>query len=169
MSKKIFENNILPVSQKMYRYAFSILKNDESAKDVVQECLMKIWDKRELLPGIKSHESWAMRITRNQCYDWVKTNRFTIEPESVALISEDDETDYNSILNDSIDWLDKILNQFSAKNREIFHLREVEEFTYQEIAIVMSISISDVKVSVFRIRQKIRSSFQKIEEYGIAK
>ena len=168
MSKKIFENNILPVSQKMYRYAFSILKNDESAKDVVQECLMKIWDKRELLSGINSYESWAMRITRNQCYDWVKTNRFTIEPESITLISEGNETDYESILNDSNNWLDKIMDKFSAKNREIFHLREVEEFSYQEIADVMSLTISDVKVSVFRIRQKIKSSFQKIEAYGIA-
>ncbi|MFK5855609.1 MAG: RNA polymerase sigma factor [Bacteroidota bacterium] len=168
MSKKIFENSIMPVSQKMYRYAFSILKNDETAKDVVQECLMKIWDKRELLSGISSPESWALRITRNQCYDWVKTNRFTIEPDAVILISGGNETDEKSILNDSMNWLDKIMLQFSQKNREVFHLREVEEFTYQEIADVMSLSISDVKVSVHRIRQKIKSSFQKIEEYGIA-
>jgi RNA polymerase sigma-70 factor (ECF subfamily) len=168
MPKKIFENIIMPASQKMYRYALSILKNDETAKDVVQECLMKIWDKRELLSTINSPESWALRITRNQCYDWVKTNRFTIEPDSVALVAEGDETDHESILNDSMNWLNKILDEFSQKNREIFHLREVEEFTYQEIAEVMSISVSDVKVSVHRIRQKIRASFQKIEEYGIA-
>ena len=168
MSKIIFENKIMPVSQKMYRYALSILKNDEMAKDVVQECLMKIWTKRNLLSGISSHESWALRITRNQCYDWVKTNRFTIEPELVALVAEGDETDHTSILNDSKNWLDKIMEQFSAKNREVFHLREVEELTYQEIAEVMSLSISDVKVSVHRVRQKIKSSFQKIEDYGIA-
>jgi RNA polymerase sigma-70 factor (ECF subfamily) len=168
MSKKIFENNIMPVSQKMYRYAFSILKNDETAKDVVQECLMKIWDKRELLSGISSPESWALRITRNQCYDWVKTNRFTIDPDTVPLVAEGGETDEESILNDSMNWLDRIMLQFSQKNREVFHLREVEEFTYQEIADVMSLSVSDVKVSVHRIRQKIKTSFQKIEEYGIA-
>ncbi len=168
MSKKIFENKIIPVSQKMYRYAFSILKNNETAKDVVQECLLKIWDKREILPEITNAESWALRITRNQCYDWVKTNRFTIEPEKVTLISESDETDHESILNDSINWLDKILETLSPKNREIFHLREVEELANQEIADVLSLSISDVKVSIHRIRQKIKSSFQKIEEYGIA-
>ncbi len=168
MSKRIFENTIIPVSQKMYRYAFSILKNEETAKDVVQECLLKIWDKRSLLSNINSHESWALRITRNQCYDWVKTNRFTIEADSVTLISESHETDHESILNDSKNWLDSILKMLSPKNREIFHLREVEEFTYQEIAEVMSISVSDVKVSVHRIRQKIKSSFNNIEAYGIA-
>jgi RNA polymerase sigma-70 factor (ECF subfamily) len=168
MPKKIFENSIMPISQKMYRYAFSILKNEDTAKDVVQECLMKIWNKRSLLPDIDSPESWAMRIIRNQCYDWVKTNRFTIEPDSTTLISEDDDTDYTSILNDSANWLEKILEILSPKNREIFHLREVEELTYQQIADVMSLSISDVKVSIYRTRQKIKTSFQKIEDYGIA-
>lgn len=168
MPKKIFENSIMPISQKMYRYAFSILKNDDTAKDVVQECLMKIWDKRALLPSIDSPESWAMRIIRNQCYDWIKTNRFTIEPESTILISEGDDTDHASILNDSVNWLDKILDVLTLKNQEIFHLREVEELTYQEIADVMSLSISDVKVSIYRIRQKIKTSFKKIEDYGIA-
>lgn len=168
MSKSIFENKILPVSQKMYRYALSILKNDDTAHDVVQDCLVKIWDKRELLSGITNPESWAMRITRNQCYDWVKTNRYTIDVEAANLVSESDETDHESILNDSMLWLDKIMATLSQKNREIFHLREVEEFTYQEIAEVMSLSLSDVKVSIHRSRQKIKSSFQKIEGYGIA-
>jgi len=168
MSKTLFENKIMPMSQKMYRYALSILKIEDMAKDVVQECLMKIWDKRAILSEINSPESWAMRITRNQCYDWVKTNRFTIEADSINLISENNETDQNSILNDSMNWLDKILATLSQKNREIFHLREVEELSYQEIAEVMSISLSDAKVSVHRSRQKIRSSFKKIEGYGIA-
>lgn len=168
MSKSIFENKILPVSQKMYRYALSILKNDDTAHDVVQDCLVKIWDKRELLSGITNPESWVMRITRNQCYDWVKTNRYTIDVEATNLVSESDETDHESILNDSMLWLDKIMATLSQKNREIFHLREVEEFTYQEIAEVMSLSLSDVKVSIHRSRQKIKSSFQKIEGYGIA-
>lgn len=158
----------MPVSQKMYRYALSILKNEDTANDVVQDCLVKIWDKRELLSGITNPESWAMRITRNQCYDWVKTNRYTIDVETTNLVSESDETDHESILNDSMLWLDKIMATLSQKNREIFHLREVEEFTYQEIAEVMSLSLSDVKVSVHRSRQKIKSSFQKIEGYGIA-
>lgn len=158
----------MPVSQKMYRYALSILKDGESANDVVQECLMKIWDKRKILPSINSYESWAMRITRNQCYDWVKTNRFTISADEVHSLSDKDETDHEMILSDSKIWLDKILESLPQKSREIFHLREVEEFTYQEIAEVMSLSLSDVKVSVHRTRQKIKSSFQKIEGYGIA-
>lgn len=158
----------MPLSQNMYRYALSILKDGDRANDVVQECLLKIWNKRKLLSEIKNHESWALRIIRNQCYDWVKTIRFTIDAETANLVSENHETDHQSILNDSKLWLEKIMGSLSQKNREIFHLREVEEMTYQEIAEIMSLGLSDVKVSVHRTRHKIRSSFNKIEEYGIA-
>lgn len=83
-------------------------------------------------------------------------------------VSNTEETDYESILKDSKLWLQKIMDSLSQKNREIFHLREIEEMTYQEIAEIMSLSLSDVKVSVHRTRQKIKSSFQKIEGYGVA-
>jgi len=159
----------MPLSQGMYRYALSILKDSNTAQDVVQDCLMKIWRKRQILSSIKSHEAWAMRIIRNQCYDWVKTNsRFTIEATEARLVAESEAADFESIMKDSQLWLDKIMDSLSPKNREIFHLREIEEMPYQEIAEVMSLSLSDVKVSVHRTRLKIRSTFQKIEEYGIA-
>jgi RNA polymerase sigma-70 factor (ECF subfamily) len=169
MSKTIFNNKIMPLSQGMYRYALSILKDSDTAQDVVQDCLMKIWKKRQMLSNINSHEAWAMRIIRNQCYDWVKANsRFTIDAAEAQLVAESEPPDHKSILGDSRLWLDKIVGSLSPKSREIFHLREIEEMPYQEIAEVMSLSLSDVKVSVYRTRQKIRSSFQKIEEYGIA-
>ena len=152
----------------MYRYAFSILRDEHRAEDAVQECLMKIWEKRKILPGIKSHESWALRITRNQCYDWVKANRYTIGDDGLLSVSNNDETDFDFIFEDSRKWMDKILAELPEKQREIFHLREVEELTYQEIAEVMSLKLSDVKVSVHRSRQKIRMLFNKIEGYGLA-
>lgn len=158
----------MPVSDKMYRYAFSILKDSETAADVVQECLMKIWDKRSKLPEIQSPDSWAMRITRNQCYDWVKMNRYSLvggkEIEQISHLNADQQT----LVNDHNRWLTKILDSFSEKHREIFHLREVEELTYQDIAEIVGISLSDVKVTLHRMRGKIRQEMQKIEEYGIA-
>ena len=158
----------MPASEKMYRYAFSILKDTETAADVVQECLMKIWDRREKLSEIQSPDSWAMRITRNQCYDWVKMNRFTLMGDKEIDQSDNRTADGQALVNDYQRWLDQILATLPEKQQEIFHLREVEEMNYQDIAEVVGISLSDVKVTLHRIRQKIRSGMQKIEEYGIA-
>lgn len=162
----LYEQNVLPASQKMYRYALSILKDEDSAHDVVQECLMKIWTKRAKLIEIDNHEAWAMRITRNQCFDWVKTNRFTILQQEQ--VEESIKADHDTLMEDQKKWLDKVLETLPPKQQEIFHLREIDGMTYQEISDILSLSLSEVKVYLHRARTKVRSSLQKIEAYGIA-
>ncbi len=158
----------MPATEKMYRYAFSILKDAETAADVVQECLLKIWEKRDMLPEIQNPDSWAMRITRNQCYDWVKMNRFTLIGAKELNQSDNQSADGQVLVNDYQKWLVAILDSLPERHREIFHLREVEELSYQDIAVIVGISLSDVKVILHRVRGKIRTGMQKIEEYGIA-
>ena len=164
----LFETHIIPVSDKMYRFALPILKEADSAHDVVQECLVKIWKNRSKLSDIQSPEAWAMRITRNQCYDWVKTNRFTVLSEYESNTPNSDQTDFELILADQNKWLEKVLLTLPEKHREVYHLREVEELPYQDIADVLSLSLSEVKVYLHRARTKIRSSIEQIEAYGIA-
>lgn len=163
----------MPASDKMYRYALSILKEPGIAHDVVQDCLVKIWQNRHKLPEIKSIDSWVMRITRNQCYDWVKVNRFSLQAErdierDDLAIQETEEADHPTLVNDHMNWLDKVIDSLPQKQKEILHLREVEEMTYQEIAEVLSISLAEVKVNLHRSREKIRGTIKKIEDYGLA-
>lgn len=173
MSKAIFDNQVMPVSGKMYRYALSILKNPDMAYDVVQDCLIKIWQNRQKLPEVKSIDSWVMRITRNQCYDWVKMNRFSlwidkdINRDDIG-IKENTWADQKTLVKDQMDWLKKVIETLSSKQKEVYHLREVEELTYQEIAEVMSLSLAEVKVTLHRTREKIKESIKKIEAYGLA-
>lgn len=173
MSKAIFENQVMPASDKMYRYALSILKDPGIAHDVVQDCLVKIWENRKKLPEIKSIDSWVMRITRNQCYDWVKVNRFSLQAErdinrDDLVLKETAEADHPALIKDRMNWMGKVIDSLPQKHREIFHLREVEEMTYQEIAETMSLSLAEVKVNLHRSREKIRETIKKIEDYGLA-
>jgi RNA polymerase sigma factor (sigma-70 family) len=164
----LFDQNILPASSKMYRFAWSILKDEDSAHDIVQECLTKIWNKRNMLAKIQNHEAWAMRIVRNQCYDWVKAGSqmmVNIEPDDSV---EHVQADHDLILKDQQDWLKETLDTIPEVQREIFHLREIEAFSYQEIAETMSLSVNEVKVYLHRARQKVRAKMLKIESYGIA-
>jgi RNA polymerase sigma-70 factor (ECF subfamily) len=168
MSETLFEKLIVPASDKMYRYALSILREPDTAQDVVQECLMKIWDNRQKLPEIQSPEAWAMRITRNQCFDWVKTNRFTMYSDTDHDQADRHEADQELLVSDHLHWLEKILQALPEKQREVFHLREVEELTYQDIADVLSLSVSDVKVNLHRARTKVKEFITKTNAYGIA-
>jgi RNA polymerase sigma factor (sigma-70 family) len=168
MSQSLFDQHILPVSDKMYRYALSILKDADLASDVVQECLSKIWTKRSTLNKINNHEAWVMRIVRNQCYDWVKLNRFTVLTDEDKVISDRALADDNTLLNDRMSWLKIVLESLPEKQKEVFHLREIEDLTYQDISEILSISINEVKVNLHRARIKVRETIQKIDAYGIA-
>ena len=163
----------MPATDKMYRYALSILRDSDIAHDVVQDCLVKIWQKRQKLPEIKSIDSWVMRITRNQCYDWVKVNRFSLQSDREIerddlVLRETIETDQNVLVNDQMNWLEKVIEPLPRKQKEIYHLREVEEMTYQELAEILSLSLAEVKISLHRSRAKIRETIKKIGAYGLA-
>ena len=164
----LFEQHILPASQKMYRYAWSILKDEDSAHDVVQECLTKIWNKRKTLPLVNDHEAWAMRIIRNQCYDWVKANNRMMVNIDQDKSVDSKTADHDLIYDDQSAWLQETLDTLPDIQREIFHLREIEACSYQEIAETLVISVNEVKVYLHRARTKVREKMQKIESYGIA-
>ncbi len=173
MSKKLFDTEIMPATDKMYRYAYSILKDADTAHDVVQECLIKIWNNRDKLKGIRNFDAWVMRITRNQCYDWVKVNRYDLQSDRDPLrddiaARETEEADSMTIVDDGMQWLKQVIDTLPQKQKEIYHLREVEELTYQDIAEILSVSLSEVKVTIHRTRKLIREKIEKINAYGLA-
>ena len=173
MSRSLFDTQIMPVTDKMYRYAYSILKNKDTAHDVVQECLIKIWKNKMKLSEIRNIDSWVMRITRNQCYDWVKVNRFSLQTDIDVLRDDIAQlepvgTDEGAVIDDQLNWLQQIVDSLPQKQKEVYHLREIEEMTYQDIAEILSLSLSDVKVTLLRTREKIRTTIEKIDSYGLA-
>ena len=129
---------------------------------------MKIWTKRSRLTEIENHEAWAMRITRNECFDWVKTNRFTLIQKEQVEEPDQIKADHDTLMEDQKKWLEKVLDTMPQKQKEVFHLREIDGMTYQEISDVLSLNMTEVKVNLHRARSKVRSSLQKIEAYGIA-
>ena len=75
MDAQEFKERVLPVSQRIFRYANRLLSNEHDAEDVVQEIWLKIWDKREQLGNIKNMEAFAYRMTRNLCLDKIKLKK----------------------------------------------------------------------------------------------
>lgn len=166
MSKK-FEEHILPGAQKMYRYALSIIKDKDIAYDVVQDCLEKIWRKKATLEQVALPEAWAMRIVRNQCLDWFRKSRYDVSPENHQIDGHYNADD-RILFDDQEMWLEKTLDSLPRKQKEVFLLRDIEGFTYQEIAETLELSLDDVKVTLHRTRKLVRDRLQMISNYGIA-
>ena len=76
MSLEAFKSRVLPAKDKMYRFAQRLLKDDEEAKDIVQEAMIRVWNKRDEMHTYLNMEAWCMRIVRNLSLDRIKSKQY---------------------------------------------------------------------------------------------
>ena len=69
MSLQTFNETILPIRDKLYRFALRILGNTQEAEDVVQEVFIKVWKKRNEWHTWSNMEAMCMTMTRNLSID----------------------------------------------------------------------------------------------------
>ena len=167
MTHQAFTSRVLPLKDKLFRYAKSILGNADEAKDVVQETLLKVWEKRSEIPQYKSLEGWCMTLTRNFSLQKFREKEHhhtgldgVIENTAPTLTAGE-----NLEWKDTFDLIEEIVSKLPFKQKEVFQLRDVEGYSYQEISEITGYSLDDVKVSLFRARSFIKEKLNKIYAY----
>ena len=169
MTREHFISSVLPVQHKLYRYALSIVFEEALAKDIVQEVLLKLWNQRTQLAAIKNIEAWSIRLTRNLSYDKLKaTSRKTegleMVPQHFMANSFPDAATEQA---DLIEAMQRIMEDLPEKQQEIFRLRELLGYSNAEIEEILALNRSQVKVNLFRARQKIKSKLLALINYGL--
>ena len=172
MQKKIisFRNDILPLKNVLYRLALRITLQHEDAEDIVQDTLMKVWNKRDDWDQIDNIEAYALTITRHLALDKLKRADSRISSIDATEVSETAQVNnpyIRMIDSDRLQLVKKLMDELPEKQRSCMQLRDFEGKTYREIAAIMSISEEQVKVNIFRARQSVKQKFQEAEEYGL--
>lgn len=169
MKKISFRNDVLPLKDKLYRMALRITFDTTEAEDIVQDTLIKVWDKREEWPQLASIEAYCMTICRNLSLD----RREKKEAQHIALDENlhnrpDVSTPYDKMAaSDSIRIVGELLKGLPQTQQDIVQLREIEGKSYKEIATVLNLSEEQVKVYLFRARQRIKQRYKEIQGYGL--
>lgn len=172
MKEISFRTDVLPLKNELFRLALRITLNREDAEDVVQETMMKVWNRREQWQQIESMEAFCLTICRNVALDHQKR----MENQNVSLEDEETLTSHLSPLaspeekaveRDRVERVRNLMNQLPEKQRTCIQLRDVEGKSYKEIAAVMDITEQQVKINIFRARQTIKQAFLKQERYGL--
>lgn len=169
MTTEQFQARVLPAKNKLYRYALSIVSDDELAKDIVQEVFIKLWNQRERLAEIKNIEAWSMTLTRNQSLDKLRSRKMRVVDltEAKYQVSGHQVSDHQTLNNDLLDKVQSLLDLLPEKQKEIFRLRELLGYSNQEIEEILDMDDNQVKVYLFRARKKIRESLSKLMNYGL--
>lgn len=73
-----FQTDILPLKNQLYRLALRITLDSAEAEDIVQETLIKVWDKRDSWTDIENIEAFCYTVCRNKALDYVKRQDLTV-------------------------------------------------------------------------------------------
>lgn len=164
MVARDFKIRVLPVSKKLLRFATHFLKNEDEAKDVVQDVFLKLWQKRNDLAEIENIEAFAMRMTRNRCLDVIKANKVVpIDSEIDRKLKEETIDVHSKVeLSESANQIKMLINKLPDLQRSVMHLRDIEQFSYEEIAEATNIKVNAIRVNLSRARKKVRDEFIKM-------
>ena len=140
-----FRDDILPLKNQLFRLALRITLNRFEAEDIVQDTLIKVWNRRSDWEDIDSIEAFSLTICRNLSLDRIKKK----------------ENDNNSL--EDV----KIVDSLPEKQRSCMQLRDFEGKSYKEIAVILDITEEQVKVNIFRARQTVKQRYLKLDNYGL--
>lgn len=171
MKDVTFKRDILPLKNMLFRVALRLAGTREDAEDIVQETLLRVWNRRDGWQQVDSLESWCVTICRNVAFDTLRHKN--LHPVHEATTERPEQADngptplegaYNS---QRVEILRKLIDTLPEKQRMCMHLRDVEAWSYKQIAEALGISIEQVKVSIHRGRQAVRNRFEEIDRYGL--
>lgn len=150
-------------NKNVYRYCIRMLSDENLAKDAFQETFTKVFENRSSIKG-NNFGAWLFTIARNVCYnqlrqkkEYEKFDEFDDNLDSSGYNDDNKNYDYGIKLA-----VDQAIAALPVSLREAILLREYEECSYNEIALILSIDVSLAKVRVFRARVLLKKMLNSI-------
>jgi len=171
MQEISFRDDILPLKDKLFRLALRITFDRAEAEDIVQDTMIRVWNKREEWSQFGSIEAYCIAVARNLAIDRSQkkeAQNLQITPEMEDVREERSMSPYEQFVSDErMHIIHQLISKLPEKQRLIMQLRDIEGASYKEIAKVLDLTEEQVKVNLFRARQKIRQQYTQIDEYGL--
>lgn len=168
MNQAEFIKVISPFKDKVFRLSKRLLVSIEEAEDATQEVLVKLWNNRLKLGTYNSVEAMAMTMAKNYCLDRLKSRQ-----ASEMRIVHSNYTSHDAGLQqqaedrDSLEWAERIMKQLPEQQRLIVQMRDIEQYEFEEIAKILDMNETAVRVALSRARKTLRDELAKKHSYGI--
>jgi len=151
---------------KAYNLCYKILRNKEEARDSAQEAFIKAY---EALPGFRldsAFSTWFYRIIYNTCISKIRKERFNTGFEPEDAVWNDFSNDNEAISNLNVEDMRKLLKgAYAVLNPDEIFLAEQfyrEECSIEELAGMTGLTQSNIKVKLFRARQKMYEQIKSV-------
>jgi RNA polymerase sigma-70 factor (ECF subfamily) len=141
--------------QKIFRLCMGYVNDHEWAKDIAQETFIIVWQQLPKFRGESSIGTWIFRIASNHCLRQIeKAKRF---PKTELPVEMKEDHSHN--MEPEIQFLYQCIAELPETDRIIISL-ELEEVKQAEIATIVGLSESNVRVRIHRIKEKLTQKFK---------
>ena len=169
MQEISFRNDILPLKDKLFRLALRITLDRAEAEDVVQDTMIRVWNKRDEWQQFESVEAYCLIVAKNLAIDRSQkkdAQNVELTPEMAEEV--DTSGPYDRLVNNErMKIIHRLIDELPEKQRLIMQLRDIAGESYKDIAKVLQLTEEQVKVNLFRARQKVKQRYIEIDEYGL--
>lgn len=156
---------ISEVKDSVYRMALSLVGEQAEAEDITQDIYERVWKARDKVLLEERPRAYVCRMTRNLAIDRLRqrerqasTNSPVIEREGIGDGSD---------LRDITQRTKAVIATLPEKQRLTIHLRDVEGYEIEEIAEIMEMDATSVRMNLSRARKSVREQVLKLMNYGV--
>ena len=165
MQEISFRDNILPLKDKLFRLALRITFDRAEAEDIVQDALIKVWNKRDEWGELESIEAYCLTVVRNLAIDRSQkkeAQNLTLTPETQEMPdAQTPESQFER--NEQFQLVHRLVNELPEKQRTIVQLRDIEGKSYKEIADILSYKEKVIDNCLQRIKAKAKKVLKNME------
>ena len=161
MNQETFKNTVFVLKDEMYRFAKRFLVSSDEAQDLVQDLMMKFWQKKDELAGLNI-KSYALKCVKNECLNKLKHE--TVKQNFADFQIRRSEL-YKMEVNNLKEKIINFINELPEKQKMVIHLKDVEEYEVSEISEILEMEENAVRVNLMRARQKVKEQITQLMNY----
>ena len=163
-----FEQLILLYEKRVYTIAYKYMGNHEDANDMAQEALIKAYQSIGSFRGEAAFGTWLGKITANRCLDELRKRKKlqttsledTLELEEGSVKKELESPtatpEDHAVQQETAAYMQKLIGELKEEYRTAIVLREMDGYSYEDIADILVCSVGTVKSRISRARQYLR-------------
>jgi RNA polymerase sigma-70 factor (ECF subfamily) len=166
-----FEVIVQRYQTRLFGFVRRHARDEHEVEDIVQEILVKAFQKLASFRGDSPFENWLMRMATNTCIDYLRKHRGNREFNLTALTDEETEwlerfavAPENSPddANAARQLIHRVLEKLSPEDRMVITMMEIEDRPAKEVSRLTGWSVALVKVRAFRARAQMRNIIKRI-------
>ena len=158
MTEREYNDCVKLYADNVYRFVLKNLRNEEDAKDIVQNAFEKMWVNRQQVENVKCR-SFLFTVAYNNMIDHIRKNKRVVLKEvfgDTACGPREQAQNTQRILQEA-------LGKLSETQRSLVMLKDYEGYSYAEIGEITNLNESQVKVYLHRARLQLRKYIVKPE------